>query len=177
VSPGGAAVLPSIAYVSVGIVTLALDEDQLARPLTGSGYLVPRAEQRTITACSFGSVKWPQWRVPGQVILRASVGRDGDQRALELDDGELAEAVRADLERQLGLRGGPKELRITRWWHAMPQYAPGHVARVDHVMAAVTEDAPGVFLAGAAYKGLGLPACIAQGQAASRAALATVGRR
>jgi oxygen-dependent protoporphyrinogen oxidase len=37
--------------------------------------------------------------------------------------------------------------------------------------------APGLHLAGAAYRGLGVPACVAQGQAAARAALATIGRR
>jgi oxygen-dependent protoporphyrinogen oxidase len=58
----------------------------------------------------------------------------------------------------------------------MPQYAPGHVERVDALMATVARDAPGLSLAGAAYRGLGLPACIAQGRAAARAALATVGR-
>ena len=74
------------------------------------------------------------------------------------------------------LRGQPTATRITRWWHAMPQYSPGHVERVDALTATVARDVPGLWLAGAAYRGLGLPACIAQGRAAARAALATVGQ-
>jgi oxygen-dependent protoporphyrinogen oxidase len=169
--------LRSIAYASVAIVTLAVRDDDIVRPLAGSGYLVTRTEQRTITACSWGSAKWPHWRLPGQTVLRVSAGRDGDERPLALDDHELTAAVLADLERHVGLRGEPTEVRITRWPRSMPQYAPGHVERVDDVVSQLARTGPGIHLAGAAYKGLGVPACVAQGQAAARAVLATFGRR
>lgn len=175
-SPDAATALRTIAAASVAMVTLAVPEDAITRPVTASGYLVPRSEQRTITACSWGSSKWAEWRVPGQVVLRISAGRDGDERALELGDDDLLEAVLSDLDRHIGLCGQPTATRITRWWNAMPQYAPGHVERVDTLTAALARDAPGLWLAGAAYRGLGVPACIAQGRAAARAALATVGQ-
>ncbi len=176
VSPAATAALGTIDYASVAMVTLALPEASLTRAVRASGYLVPRREQRTITACSWGSAKWEQWRRPGQTVLRISAGRDGDEHALDLDDDDLTAAVLADLERHVGLDGDPTAVRITRWRQAMPQYRPGHVERVDALVATLARDAPGLHLAGAAYKGLGLPACIAQGQAAARAALATVGQ-
>jgi oxygen-dependent protoporphyrinogen oxidase len=175
-SPGGAAALRTIRSASVAMVTLAVPDDAITRPVTASGYLVPRSEQRTLTACSWGSSKWAEWRRPGQVVLRISAGRAGDEHALDLSDDDLLAAILADLDRHVGLRGQPTASRITRWWDAMPQYAPGHLERVDALMATVARDAPGLWLAGAAYRGLGLPACIAQGRAAARAALATVGR-
>ena len=110
------------------------------------------------------------------MILRISAGRDGDERALDLRDDDLLEDVLSDLDRHIGLLGQPTATRITRWWGSMPQYAPGHVERVDAMTASLAHDAPGLWLAGAAYRGLGLPACIAQGRAAARAALATVGQ-
>jgi oxygen-dependent protoporphyrinogen oxidase len=171
-----AAALASIAYASVAIVTLAVADADIARPLAGSGYLVARAEQRTVTAVSWGSGKWEHWRRPGQSLLRASVGRDGDDRALALGDADLVAAVLADLDRHVGLRGEPLAWRVSRWPGSMPQYAPGHVERIDQAVVRLARTAPGVHLAGAAYKGLGIPACIAQGQAAARAALATFGR-
>ena len=169
--------LRDVAYASVAIVTLAVRDEDIARPLAGSGYLVTRAEQRTITACSWGSSKWPQWRRPGQTVLRASAGHDGDERALDLDDPDLVRAVLDDLGRHVGLRGEPIASRVSRWPGAMPQYAPGHVERIDDALARLARSGPGIHLAGAAYKGLGIPACIAQGQAAARAVLATFGRR
>jgi oxygen-dependent protoporphyrinogen oxidase len=175
-SPDAATALRTITAASVAMVTLAVPEDAIGRPVTASGYLVPRSEQRTVTACSWGSSKWPEWRVPGQVVLRISAGRDGDERALDLNDDDLLEAILTDLDGHIGLRGQPTAARITRWWHAMPQYAPGHVERVDALTADLAGDLPGLWLAGAAYRGLGLPACIAQGRAAAGAALATVGQ-
>jgi oxygen-dependent protoporphyrinogen oxidase len=175
-SPNAATALGTITSASVAMVTLAVPDDAITRSVTASGYLVPRSEQRTITACSWGSSKWAEWRVPGQVVLRISAGRDGDERALDLGDDDLLQAVLSDLDRHIGLRGQPTATRITRWWKAMPQYAPGHIDRVDALTAALARDAPGLWLAGAAYRGLGLPACIAQGRAAARAALATVGQ-
>jgi oxygen-dependent protoporphyrinogen oxidase len=160
----------------VAIVTLAVPDEAVTRAVTASGYLVPRSEQRTITACSWGSAKWTEWRRPGQVVLRISAGRDGDEHALDLDDDALLDAVLVDLDRHIGLRGEPTATRVTRWWHAMPQYAPGHVERVEALSAALARDAPGLWTAGAAHRGLGLPACIAQGRAAARAALATLGQ-
>ncbi len=170
-------VLTTIAYASVAMVTLAIPDGAVGRPLDGSGYLVPRDQQRTITACSWGSSKWDHWRRPGQVLLRVSAGRAGDERALELDDDALTAAVLDDLDRHVGLTGQPTDVRITRWWRSMPQYAPGHGERIDRLEAMVAREAPGLQLAGAGYRGLGVPACIAQGQAAARAALATIGRR
>jgi oxygen-dependent protoporphyrinogen oxidase len=175
-SPEGATALRTITAASVAMITLAVPEEAIARPITASGYLVPRSEQRTITACSWGSSKWAEWRVPGQVVLRISAGRDGDERALDLGDDDLLEAVLSDLDRHVGLRGQPTANRITRWLNSMPQYAPGHVGRVDALTATLARDVPGLWLAGAAFRGLGLPACIAQGRAAARAALATVGQ-
>ena len=169
-------VLTTIAYASVAMVTLALPEAAVGRPLDGSGYLVPRGEQRTITACSWASSKWAHWRQPDQVLLRVSAGRAGDEKALELDDPELTSAVLDDLDRHVGLEGQPTEVRITRWWSSMPQYAPGHGDRIGRLEGMVAAAARGLHVAGAAYRGLGLPACITQGQAAARAALATIGR-
>ena len=119
-SPDAASVLRTITAASVAMVTLAVPEDAITRPVTASGYLVPRSEQRTITACSWGSSKWAEWRLPGQVILRISAGRDGDERALDLRDDDLLEAVLSDLDRHIGLRGQPTATRITRWWSSMP---------------------------------------------------------
>jgi oxygen-dependent protoporphyrinogen oxidase len=158
-APAVAAELAALEAVSVTMVTLAFDAAQVPPP-GGSGYLVPRAAQRTITACSWASTKWAHWHRPGQVLVRVSVGRSGAEAAADLDDDELLDGVLADLSMQAGVRADPTEVRITRWPASMPQYPPGHLDRMTALDRQLADAAPGVVLAGAAYRGIGIPACI-----------------
>jgi oxygen-dependent protoporphyrinogen oxidase len=159
--------LSAIDYSSVVLTALAVPESAVGRPLDASGYLIPRVEGLLLTACTWTSIKWPHLRTPGQLLLRASAGRYGDDRAMEMDDDDLLEAVLADLGTTMGLDGEPTAVRITRWPRSFPQYTPGHTARVDRIEAALARDVPGVVLAGAAYRGVGIPACIASGRRAA----------
>ncbi|MCU1497296.1 MAG: hemG, partial [Acidimicrobiales bacterium] len=119
------------------------------------------------TALSYATSKWAQLRDPERddVILRVSAGRFGDDRHLGLDDSDVTDRLLDDLDRVLGVRAGPTEVRIGRWERSFPQYAPGHLDRVDALDAALAH-LP-VVLAGAAYRGLGVPACIRQGEEAA----------
>jgi oxygen-dependent protoporphyrinogen oxidase len=168
VSPGAARLLASIGHASVALVTLAYPREAPRRPLDGSGFLVPPVDGRLLTACSWMSSKWAELADPDLVILRASVGRWGDERAVELDDRELVEGAHAELDQAVGLRAGPLESRVTRWPRAFPQYEPGHLERVATVETTLAEDAPGVAVAGASYRGVGIPACVEGAAAAAR---------
>jgi oxygen-dependent protoporphyrinogen oxidase len=160
-APAAAVALARVEYASVVLVTLAYDRED---PLDGSGFLVPRGAGLTLTACSWTSSKWAHLGGDG-LILRASAGRSGDDRAARMSDGEIVTRVRADLATTMGLHGPPAEVRVSRWPASFPQYAPGHLDRVDAIDAAMP---PGLAVAGAALRGLGVPACIAQGRAAAR---------
>jgi oxygen-dependent protoporphyrinogen oxidase len=162
VAPLASELLGGIPYASVAMVALAVDPSAVDRELDGSGFLVPRVEGRTITACSWTTSKWPHQHGDGTVWLRASVGRDRAAGPLELDDGALVAAVVADLAATMALHGPVLESRVTRWPASFPQYRVGHLERCDRLDAALAEEAPGVVVAGAAYRGLGIPACIRQ---------------
>lgn len=168
-APDAAATLASIDYASVTLVTLAFDRVDVVDPLAASGLLVPHRQGRLMTACSFATSKWAQLRDPERddVIFRVSAGRHGDVRHLDLDDRSLTDALLTDLDATLGLRGAPTEVRVNRWRHSFPQYAPGHLARVDAAEAALAAVLPTVVLAGAGYRGLGVPACVRQGNEAA----------
>ncbi|MGH9180505.1 MAG: protoporphyrinogen oxidase, partial [Acidimicrobiales bacterium] len=170
-SPEASAALARIEHASVVLVALAYPVGAFPRPLVGTGFLVPAGEGRLLTACSYGSVKWPGWAGPEQVVLRASAGRAGDGRAPALDDDELVERLHAELAEALGMDRSPDEATVARWPGAFPQYSVGHLDRVEAVEAALARDLPGVVLAGASYRGFGIPACIAQGRAAARRVL------
>ncbi|HEY5334702.1 MAG TPA: protoporphyrinogen oxidase, partial [Mycobacteriales bacterium] len=70
-----------------------------------------------------------------------------------------------------GMRGTPTASRVSRWGGALPQYAPGHLDRVAGTRAALPT---GLALAGAAFDGVGIPACVRSGQVAARDLLAVL---
>ncbi|MEA3077970.1 MAG: protoporphyrinogen/coproporphyrinogen oxidase [Actinomycetota bacterium] len=166
-SPTAAAALASVAYASVTLVTLAYPTESVSRPIAGSGFLVPRTEGRLLTAGSVFSNKWPHLAEPDVVTVRASVGRHGDDRSLDWDDDTLVERVHAELAEVLGVSSRPAATRVSRWPASFPQFPAGHLHHVAAVEAALADDAPGLTLAGAYLRGVGIPACIGGAQAAA----------
>jgi len=165
-----ARVLADIPFVSTATVIVGFTTDQIEVDLDASGFVVPSREGRAITACTWVSSKWPQTTPQNFVMLRCYVGRAGDSQYLSLADSDLVKLVQRELREILGITAAPVFSRVTRWNDAMPQYTPGHLERVAQVEAALTREAPGVFIAGASYRGLGIPDCIAQGNQAAKAA-------
>ena len=166
-SPPAAARLAGMRYASVALATLGYRPDSLAAPLSGSGYLMPRSEGRLHTACTFATTKWPALGASGLVLVRVSAGRDGDDRPAQLDDDALVARLHAEVAPVIGAGRPPEVSRVDRWPGSFPQYEVGHLARVDAVDAALAAGAPGLLLAGAAYRGLGIASCIAQAKAAT----------
>jgi oxygen-dependent protoporphyrinogen oxidase len=161
-------ILGELRHASPVLVALAFRRSHVRHPLDGSGLLVPKPERRMLTACSFASSKWQHLAADDTVVLRASTGRLGDDRAIGMDDDVLLGVLLAELDELLGLDGDPVAVRTSRWRDGFPQYEPGHLDRVAAVEADVAEHLPGVAVAGAAYRGLGIPACIRQGRTAAQ---------
>lgn len=166
-STAAAALFRGIEYSSVALVTLAYPREAVRHALDGSGFLVPRVERRLLTACSFASTKWAHLGGGDDVILRASAGRMGEDRALSLDDDTLVALLHGELADLLGITAPPTAQRVSRWHQAFPQYRPSHLDRMSAAIAALAAEAPGVAVAGAAVRGVGIPTCITSGQAAA----------
>ncbi len=171
VASGAAAALGEIRYASMAIVTLAYPLAAFGIPLAGSGYLVPAVDGRAVKAVTFSTVKWPhllsaQPERRGLHIVRCSVGRIGEEAILQRDDAELAALAAREFAAATGVGGGPAEARVTRWGGALPQYGVGHLDRVARIRASVAAQ-PGLAVCGAAYDGLGIPACIATARTAA----------
>ncbi|MHB1775303.1 MAG: protoporphyrinogen oxidase [Acidimicrobiales bacterium] len=174
-----AGLLRGVDHASVAVVTLAVRPEDLPEPLDGTGLLVPRhsplprqlatEEDRTflVTACTYLSAKWPHLARRGDVLVRASVGRVDDERAGQLDDEQLVARVTAELGVLLGLAGAPVASMVSRWPDALPQYRVHHLLRVTAIEAAAGR-LPALAVAGAAYRGVGIPACVGSGRAAAR---------
>jgi oxygen-dependent protoporphyrinogen oxidase len=153
-------------HASVALITLAIPAQQWPAHLTGSGYLVPKPDQRWVTAASFGSNKWAHWRpADGSMILRVSLGRDGLD-VMQFDDEKLINLALADMKLHLGVDLTPTEIRMSRWHESFPQYRPHHFAKLAEIEHSLSVSAPGLVFAGASYRGIGIPACVQQGRIA-----------
>lgn len=172
--PEEAALLGTTETASVAIVTLAYESAAVPGAAAGSGFLVPASSGLPITACSWASTKWSHLGGPDAptAVLRVSLGRHGDDAIVGESDDALVAAARAGLAATMGLVAAPAGARVSRWPDAFPQYAAGHLQRTAAVEGAL--GSAGVFCAGSSYHGIGIPACIAGGRRAARAALARV---
>ena len=169
-APAAAGELARVEYASVATVSLSYPAGALAAAPAGSGFLVQRGRERTMTACTLSSNKWPH--LAGRTaLLKCSVGCAGERSALELDDQALLARVRAELREVLGIEGPAESAAVHRFERALPQYTVGHAARIRRVESELAR-LPGLRLCGAAYHGVGVPACIRDGQGAAAAAWA-----
>jgi protoporphyrinogen/coproporphyrinogen III oxidase len=153
-----------IPYASSVVVTLAFSRADVV-PLDGYGYIVPRAEGGDVLACTWSSQKW-EYRAPEDaVLLRVYAGRYGGREVTTDSDEQLVALARDELG-FLGVGADPLFARIHRWRFGMPQYVLGHLDRVERIETALASH-PGLAVAGAAYRGVGIPDCIASGEAAA----------
>ena len=166
-----AAQLERIPYASMAIITLAFRAGDFPAQQR-SGYLVPAVDGRAVKAATFSTVKWPHLAKAAADagspvhIVRCSVGRSGDVAILQRDDQDLAALAAAELADSIGITARPVAQRVTRWGGGLPQYNVGHLDRVARIRAAVATQ-PGLAVAGAAYDGVGIPACIATARSAA----------
>ncbi|MCZ2839716.1 protoporphyrinogen oxidase [Modestobacter sp. VKM Ac-2985] len=169
VVPDAVEPLEGIPYASMAVVAMAFPD----QPVTaGSGLLVPPVTGRLVKGVTVSSSKWPHLSGPeGAPVLRvrSSVGRFGDDAALQWDDAELTAAVVADVAELLDLeRPEPVQTELVRWVDGLPQYLVGHPQRVAAIRSAV-DAVPGLAVAGAAYGGVGVPACVRDARRAVQA--------
>jgi len=171
--PELAARLRAIRYVSTATISLGFQRAEFEHALNGFGFVVSARDKSKLMACTWTSTKFDA-RAPGEhVLLRAFVGGPRNEGLVDLPDEELLDLVRGELREVMGVAARPVLTRIYRWPGGNPQYDVGHLERVDQLQA-IAADLPGLYLTGSAYRGVGLPDCIQQGQATAEAVLAAI---
>ena len=151
---------------SVATIALAFDEDQVVQEQNGTGFLVSKKNDYNITACTWTNKKWPTTTPEGKVLLRAFIGRIGEEHLVDEPDDVLVDMALTDLKKIFTITGEPDFSIVTRWKDDRPQYRVGHKERIALGRQQLAEKFPNVYLAGASYDGVGLPDCVDQGVAA-----------
>lgn len=171
-----AALCEGIPYASTATIAFGYTRDQIAHPMRGTGFVVPRVERSPLLAATWVTSKWPGRAPEGHVLLRAFLGGGRDPHRLDRDDADLIDSARAELESLLGITGPPLFSRLHRWTRHSPQYVVGHlqrIATIDQRLASV----PGLFVTGSGFRAIGIPDCIADGRAASARVAAHLAHR
>ena len=166
-APDAALELAAIEYASMAVVTMAFPAARFPE-VVGSGFLVPPVDGRQVKAATYSFQKWEWVRDSAEdlLVMRTSIGRHREEQQLQVPDEELVERSVIDLRAAIGLAARPVDWHVQRWGGGLPQYAVGHLDRVRRIRSAVSA-VPGLAVCGAAYDGLGLPACIASAEAAA----------
>lgn len=156
---------------SVANVAMAFDASAIKQDIDGTGFVVSRNSDFRITACTWTHKKWPHSTPDGKVLLRCYVGNPSDQEVVGKTDEEIQEIVLNDLNKTMNITAKPEFSIVSRWYDAMPQYTIGHKERLNEITDKMEGELPGVYLAGGSYRGIGLPDCIDQGEAAVKKVL------
>lgn len=151
---------------SVATVIMAYEKQAIKQDIEGTGYLIPRREDTTITACTWTHKKWPHTTPDGKALIRCYVGRAGDDSIVDEEDETIISKVRKDLKTISRIEDEPVYTQVSRWKQAMPQYGIGHATWMEHMEKEIQNQWPGLFFAGASYRGIGIPDCIDQGKQA-----------
>ncbi|KIL45616.1 protoporphyrinogen oxidase [Jeotgalibacillus soli] len=164
----------SMPATSVATVAMAFPSEAIRKDIEGTGFVVSRNSDYTITACTWTHKKWPHSTPEGKVLLRCYVGRAGDEAVVDLADNQIESIVLDDLKKIMDISEKPEFTIVTRWKQAMPQYTVGHKERLKEEKEKLENAFPGVFIAGSSFEGLGLPDCVDQGESAAHQSIAYV---
>lgn len=169
--PQLADLLEQIPYVSTATITLGYRTSDFNQQSAGRGFVIPRVENRELTAVTWATNKFAGRAPDGLALVRCFVGRAGREAVVDLPDDELLALVRRELREILGIDAEPAIKRVYRWRRALPQYVLGHLDLLCQIDDRLT-GLPGIQLCGSAYRGVGIPDCIQSGEDAAERALA-----
>ncbi|MEO8027189.1 MAG: protoporphyrinogen oxidase [Bryobacteraceae bacterium] len=159
--PESAALLDSVGYTSSTTIAIGYRRSEVNGVAKGFGFLVPKKERNQLLAATFVHNKFKHRAPDSTALVRAFLtGTEGS-------DEDLVATVREELTALIGLRADPLFSSVSRWPRAMAQYTVGHADRQRRLEERIAE-LPGLYLAGNAQAGIGIPDCIQSGQTAAK---------
>jgi oxygen-dependent protoporphyrinogen oxidase len=153
--------LAAIGYSGVAVVSLGYAKQDVADPLSGFGFLVPRSSGLSILGTVWNSSLFPGRAPEGHALLTSFVGGATNAAALDKSPEALAAQVHRELTPLLGLRKDPAFSNVTLWPRAIPQYNLGHTSRIA-ALHALRSRYPGLYFSGNYLTGPAIGTCVEQ---------------
>jgi len=144
---------PEVRYVTTSTISLCYPK---FGDFQGTGFVIPRTENRKILACSWTTNKFEGRSPEDRFLVRCFVkGEAGDPEAL----------AKEEMRAMLGAPAEPLFSRVFTWKERNPVYEVGHERKIA---AAESTLPPWLYLAGSGFHGAGLPDCIKDGRAVAK---------
>ncbi len=157
--PGLEEALAPIHYPPVISVSLGFAREQVAHPLDGFGFLIPRCTGVETLGVLFPSSIFPGRAPAGHCLMTAFIGGRLNPDIATCSDAQIQERVLRDIRPLLGIEGDPDPVVINRWPLAIPQYELGHLERLQQVEAALAGH-PGLHLRANWRDGISVADCV-----------------
>ena len=170
--PAFAAKLEQIDYSSSLTLSFVYKNSEYDGQRAGFGFLVPAKERQRLAAATFVGTKFPYRTPDDKIVIRCFLGGAGDEAILSESDEFVVRTAKQELKRILGVTVAPIHQIIARWPRSMAQYTVGHAGRIKDIKDTAAKY-PGLYLAGNAYEGIGLPDCVRMGRAAAKSIIAS----
>jgi protoporphyrinogen/coproporphyrinogen III oxidase len=170
-----AELLGAVPYSSSVTVALGYDAATFDPPPRGFGFLVPKVERKRLVACTWVGTKFPYRAPEGKIVARCFLGGMEDAGVLAESDDAILETTMTELREIAGVTARPVFTNVARWPRSMAQYSVGHPRRLAEIRERSRSN-PGLYLAGNAYEGIGVPDCIRLGRSAAEEILPQLGR-
>ncbi|QLK86330.1 protoporphyrinogen oxidase [Staphylococcus sp. 17KM0847] len=151
---------------SVATIVFAYDEQNIENIHNGTGFVIARTSHTDITACTWTSKKWPHTAPEGKVLIRAYIGKQGDNIVNEQTDEALVEIAQRDLKQMMTFKGEPEFTIVNKMPYASPQYHVGHIEKIKQIQQHILSNYPHLQVTGAPFEAVGLPDCIKQAKQA-----------
>jgi len=154
--------LKEIVHPPVARIVLGFRREDVADPLDGFGFLVPKVERMNILGTTFSSSIFPNRAPSGHVLLTTFIGGCRQPELATLPAEKLFDLTLRDLQRVLGVHGKPTYRHHWLFPLAIPQYNIGHKIFADFMNATETR-LPGLYFAGNYRDGISAGNCIVSG--------------
>ncbi len=151
--------LRAIPYAPIVVVASGHKREDVAHPLEGFGFLIPRNQGLRTLGSIWTSSIFAARAPEGNVQFRSMLGGAGDRSVMDLSDDQLWDTLRRELGPLLGIRRDPAFLKIYRWQRGIPQFTLGHRERRARIEQLAGRH-PGLHLVGNAYYGVSLNDCV-----------------
>lgn len=166
IEPETASAAREIAAPPIDVVFFGYRREQVSHPLDGLGFLSTKSENRIISGAQFCSTMFEDRAPEGHVSISCYAGGARNTDLGNLDNDELADAVKSELSGLLGIKGEPVVTRIHRWAVGLPQFGLGHRSRQQTILT-TEQRLPGLFVTGNYIHGVSIANCMASAGATS----------